>query len=185
MTVQEKISQLHELFAGAPEVGRADLRIVLGRLASDASKAPPPVQSAGRAGSRLGKVSELTIIVPFAPGGAQRLRSFLQLFGGNWDTPFGRGFIHIGVSVFSDSEQAWRQTMDRARRQYEGFPGLRVLLTQDFGAQPGDLNTPGYRDSIGQPPSRAACRPAARPGPAGQSRRVHPRLPREVGVPHP
>jgi hypothetical protein len=29
------------------------------------------VESAGRVGSRLGKVSELTIIVPFAPGGAQ------------------------------------------------------------------------------------------------------------------
>ena len=69
----------------------------------------------------------------------------------HWDAPFGSGLIHIGVSVFSDSEQAWRRTMAMARQQYEGFPGVTVLLAQDFGAQPGDLNPLGYKDSIGQP----------------------------------
>jgi hypothetical protein len=83
ISAEEKINQLRELFADAPEVGKKALENVLSRLASDASQKPPPVQSAGRVGSRLGKVSELTIIVPFAPGGAQRLRAFLQLFGGN------------------------------------------------------------------------------------------------------
>ena len=83
-SVEEKIDQLRELFADAPEVGKTALENVLSRLASDAAQAaPPPVESAGRVGSRLGKVSELTIIVPFAPGGAQRLRAFLRLFGGN------------------------------------------------------------------------------------------------------
>ena len=38
-----------------------------------------------------------------------------------------------------------------AREHYEGVPGIRVLATQDFGAQPGDLNPLGYKDSIGQP----------------------------------
>jgi hypothetical protein len=77
--VNEKINQLRELFADAPAVGKTALEKDLSRLTSDASKAPPPpVESAGRAGSRLGKVSELTIIVPFAPGGAQRLRAFLR-----------------------------------------------------------------------------------------------------------
>jgi len=67
---EEKINQLRELFADAPDVGRKALENVLGQLTSQASqKPPPPVESAGRAGSRLGKVSELTIIVPFAPGG--------------------------------------------------------------------------------------------------------------------
>jgi hypothetical protein len=37
-------------------------------LKSQASDLPPPVESAGRVGARLGKVSELTIIVPLAPG---------------------------------------------------------------------------------------------------------------------
>ena len=83
-TVEEKIALLRKLFADAPEVGRTALDNVLSRLESQASqKPPPPVESAGRVGSRLGKVSELTIIVPFAPGGAQRLRAFLRLFGGN------------------------------------------------------------------------------------------------------
>ena len=69
----------------------------------------------------------------------------------HWDAPFGTGLVHLGVSVFSDSEPAWRQTMEMARKQYEGFPGVRVLIEQDFGAQPGDLNPLGYKDSIGQP----------------------------------
>jgi Dyp-type peroxidase family len=69
----------------------------------------------------------------------------------HWDAPFGSGLIHIGVSVFSDSAQTWHQTMAMARQQYEGLPGLAVLVEQDFGAQPGDLNPLGYKDSIGQP----------------------------------
>ena len=69
----------------------------------------------------------------------------------HWDAPFGTGLVHIGVSIFSDSQQAWRRTMEMARRQYKGYPGLTVLVEQDFGAQPGDLNPLGYRDSIGQP----------------------------------
>ena len=69
----------------------------------------------------------------------------------NWEKPFGTGEIHLGVSVFSDSEQTWRDTMEMARQQYQGFSGVSVLMSQDFGAQPGDLNPLGYRDSIGQP----------------------------------
>src|SRR5512133_1112036 len=69
----------------------------------------------------------------------------------NWEPEFGSDLVHIGVSVFSDSEETWRRTMDTARRHYEGRPGLTVLTAEDFGAQPGDLNPLGYKDSIGQP----------------------------------
>jgi Dyp-type peroxidase family len=90
----------------------------------------------------------------FRAGMAARAGQLLD-YGPNdpehWDAPFGSGLIHVGVSVFSDSEQAWRQTMGMARRQYEGFPGVTVLVEQAFGAQPGDLNPLGYKDSIGQP----------------------------------
>jgi Dyp-type peroxidase family len=69
----------------------------------------------------------------------------------HWEPDFGSGRIHLGVSVFSDSEETWQSTMARARSHYEGAPGLTVLSSHDFGAQPGDLNPLGYRDSIGQP----------------------------------
>ena len=41
--------------------------------------------------------------------------------------------------------------MELARQQYQGLPGVSVLDSQDFGAQPGDLNPLGYKDGIGQP----------------------------------
>ena len=69
----------------------------------------------------------------------------------NWDQPFGSGQVHIAVTVFSDSEEKWRRAMELARQQHRGFTGFTVLHTQDFGAQPGDLNPLGFKDSIGQP----------------------------------
>jgi deferrochelatase/peroxidase EfeB len=69
----------------------------------------------------------------------------------HWEPNFGTGAIHIGVSVFSDSEETWCRTMHVARQHYEGKTGLKVLSAEDFGAQPGDLNPLGYRDSIAQP----------------------------------
>jgi Dyp-type peroxidase family len=53
--------------------------------------------------------------------------------------------------MFSDTEDKWRGAMETARQQYQGLSGITVLMKQDFGAQPGDLNPLGYRDSIGQP----------------------------------
>src|SRR6188768_952762 len=104
-SAEEKIGRLRELFADAPEVGKTALERVLQRLAADASQAPPPpVESAGRAGSRLGKVSELTIIVPFAPGGAERLRAFLRLFGGNLAGADDVGTVHDMRFVFLDND---------------------------------------------------------------------------------
>ena len=92
-SVESKIQQLRELFADAPEVGQKALENVLKALTSDASAPPPPMASAGRSGSRLGQVSESTIIVPLAPGGAQRLRTFLRLLHGN----LARGVDPIGT----------------------------------------------------------------------------------------
>ena len=69
----------------------------------------------------------------------------------NWEPPFGKGQIHLGVTVFSDSEEKWRRVLAMAREQYDSFPGVKVLHTQDFGAQPGDRNSLGYKDGIDQP----------------------------------
>jgi Dyp-type peroxidase family len=69
----------------------------------------------------------------------------------NWDKPYGTGQVHIGVSAFTDSEEKRRRALAIAREQYEGFSGVSVLSMQDFGAQPSDLNSLGYKDGIDQP----------------------------------
>ena len=38
-----------------------------------------------------------------------------------------------------------------AREQYEGLAAISVVAVQDFGAQPGDRNSLGYKDGIDQP----------------------------------
>jgi Dyp-type peroxidase family len=81
----------------------------------------------------------------------------------NWDQPFGSGQIHLTVSIFSDSEETLRRTMQMALRQYQGFSGVSILMMQEFGAQPGDLNPLGYKDSIGQP-AIEGCGVEALPG---------------------
>ena len=69
----------------------------------------------------------------------------------NWDRPYGKDEIHIGVSAFSDSDEKRRRTVAIAREQIEAFSAVTVLAMQDFGAQPGDLNSLGYKDNIDQP----------------------------------
>lgn len=156
-TVQEKIGQLRKLFADAPEVGRTALENVLGELTSQASKAPPPpVESAGRVGSRLGKVSELTIIVPFAPGGAHRLRAFLRLFGGNLAGADDVGTVHDMRFVFLDNDTRmlfataydgdWDAYIDDFATKipdfldiidsaWAGWPGIRSPQAKDYLAK--------------------------------------------------
>jgi Dyp-type peroxidase family len=104
----------------------------------------------------------------------------------HWEPQFGSGLIHLGVSVFSDSEETWGRTMDSARRHYEGHPGLTVLSTQDFGAQPGDLNPLGYKDSIGQPAiDGSGVEPLPGQGPAIKAGEFILGYPGEAGVPLP
>ena len=155
--VEEKLNQLRELFADAPEVGKTALENVLGQLTSQAStKPPPPVESAGRVGSRLGKVSELTIIVPFAPGGAQRLRAFLKLFGGNLAGADDVGTVHDMRFVFLDNDTRmlfataydgdWDAYIDDFATKipdfldiidsaWEGWPGIRSPQAKDYLAK--------------------------------------------------
>jgi hypothetical protein len=154
LAVEEKIEQLRELFADAPEVGKAALERVIQTLKLDASQTPPPpVESAGRAGSRLGKVSELTIIVPFAPGGAQRLRTFLQLFNGNLAGADNVGTVHNMRFVFLDNDTRmlfataydgdWDAYIDDFATKipdfldiidsaWEGWPGIRSPEAKDY-----------------------------------------------------
>jgi hypothetical protein len=154
---QEKIQELRELFADAPEVGKKALENVLKELTSQvADTPPPPVISAGRAGSRLGMLSELTIIVPFAPGGAKRLRAFLKLLGGNLEGARKVGTVHDMRFVFLDNDTRllfattfdgdWDTYIDDFATKipdyldiidsaWEGWPGIRSPQAKDFLAK--------------------------------------------------
>lgn len=103
--IEQKIQQFRDLFADAPQIGKTALENALHELRSQTSDLPPAVESAGRVGARLGKVSELTIIVPLAPGGAHRLRAFLRLLRGNLSQGADKvGTLHTMRFVFFDND---------------------------------------------------------------------------------
>jgi hypothetical protein len=151
---EEKIQQLRDLFADAPELGKKALENVLRELTSQVSEPPPPIESAGRVGARLGKRSELTIIVPLVPGGAKRLRTFLQLLGGNLSPGATKvGTLHDMRFVFFDNDTRmlfatsfdgdWDtyiddfvtlipDYLDIIDSAWEGWPGIRSPGAKDY-----------------------------------------------------
>jgi hypothetical protein len=154
---EEQIEQLRELFKDAPEVGKQALENVLRDLTNQAEEEPPPpVESAGRVGIRLGKVSELTIIVPLAPGGAERTRAFLKLLGGNLAGADKVGSVHDMRFVFLDNDTRmlfataydgeWDSYIDDFVTKipdyldiidsaWEGWPGIRSPHAKDYLAE--------------------------------------------------
>ena len=52
---EEVVRGLRHLFADAPALGRQALENVLQNLIEQAANPPPPVETAGRTGSRLGR----------------------------------------------------------------------------------------------------------------------------------
>jgi hypothetical protein len=156
-STEEQIEQLRELFKDAPEVGKKALENVLRDLTNQAEEEPPPpVESAGRVGIRLGKVSELTIIVPLAPGGAERTRAFLKLLGGNLAGADKVGSVHDMRFVFLDNDTRmlfataydgeWDSYIDDFVTKipdyldiidsaWEGWPGIRSPHAKDYLAE--------------------------------------------------
>jgi hypothetical protein len=152
--VEKKIQQFRELFADAPQLGKTALENALHQLRSEASALPPAVESAGRVGARLGKVSELTIIVPLAPGGANRLRGFLRLLRGNLSQGADKvGTLHTMRFVFFDNDTRllfatsfdgdWDvyiddfialipDYLDLMDSAWEGWPGIRNPGAKDY-----------------------------------------------------
>jgi hypothetical protein len=103
--VEEKLRKVRELYADAPEVGRIGLEKMMAELKdAAASEGQQRVTSAGRTGLRLGKVSELTGIMKFAPGGAKRLRALLEVLGGNFQGADKVGTLHDMRFVFLDND---------------------------------------------------------------------------------
>src|ERR1043166_7947935 len=93
LSVEQKLQKLQELYADAPEIGKAALKNGLTMLTEELA-APGRAQTAGRIGARQGKVSELTVFLPFVKGGAKRLRGFLQLLEGNFRAADAVGTVH-------------------------------------------------------------------------------------------
>src|SRR5215510_5307754 len=154
MDAERKIEKLRELFADAPELGKKALANVLQQLKSDATDPPGlPMVSAGRIGSRVGKVSELTIIVPLVPGGAKRLHAFLELLHGNLEGASKVGTVHDMRFVFLDNDTKllfataydgdWDAYIDDFATKIpnaldllfcdaEGWPGIRSPKVKDW-----------------------------------------------------
>jgi len=103
-TVEKKLQELRQLYADAPQFAKTALENTLRDLSSSASKPRSRMESAGRTGSRQGKVSELTLIAPFAPGGVARLRAVLQLRNGNYDDTDRVGTVQDMRFVFLDND---------------------------------------------------------------------------------
>ena len=103
LTVDEKLQELRELYADAPELGKAALKNGLAMLTKELA-APSAAQTAGRIGARQGKVSELTVFLPFVKGGAKRLRGLLQLLEGNFRAADAVGTVHDMRFVFVDND---------------------------------------------------------------------------------
>ena len=145
LTVDEKLQRIRELYADAPEVGRAALKNGLAMLTEELAAAPR-AQTAGRIGARQGKVSELTVFLPFVKGGAKRLRAFLQLLEGNFRAADAVGTVHDMRFVFVDNDTKLLfataydgdfdpyiedfaakipNAMDLWLCNFEGYPGMR------------------------------------------------------------
>ena len=150
---QEKVEQLRALMADAPELGKKALENALQEIRKQAETPPPAIDTAGRVGARLGKVSELTIIVPMAPGGAKRLRAFLRMAGGNLNQGDKVGTLHDMRFVFFDNDTRmifatsydgdWDayiddfvtkipDYLDIIDSAWDGWPGIRHPKAKDY-----------------------------------------------------
>ena len=150
---QQKLQQFRDLFADAPELGKKALENVIAELRSQVSEPRAKVESAGRVGARLGQRSELTMIVPLAPGGAKRLRAFLKMLDGNLSGGADKvGTLHDMRFVFIDDTKMLFATsfdgdwdvyiddfvtkipdfLDVIDSAWEGWPGIRSPQAKDY-----------------------------------------------------
>ena len=153
--IEQKIQKLRDVFSDAPQMAKTALENKIRDLASHMSEPRSRMESAGRTGSRQGKVSELTLILPFAPGGARRLRALLQAQNGNFDDADNVGTVHDMRFVFLDDTKLLFATaydgewdpyiddfatkipdiMDIAFSAFEGWPGIHNPEVKDWIAK--------------------------------------------------
>ncbi|MDX8469604.1 hypothetical protein RFM26_28305 [Mesorhizobium sp. VK23B] len=151
---EQKVRAVQEAFADAPDAGKVALKNILKDLKSElASRTGVRTESAGRIGLRNGKVSELTLIAPFAPGGAERLRTVLNMLDGDFRGAEKVGTVHDMRFVFLDNDTKMLfataydgdfdpyiddfgtkipDYMDVVFTAFEGWPGIRSPQIKDW-----------------------------------------------------
>lgn len=105
-SVDQKIQKLKELYADAPELGKAALENGLANIKQElaAISTTAGKRSAGRVGARQGKVSELTAILKITKDGGKRLRGLLEIMEGNFKGADVVGTLHDMRFVFLDND---------------------------------------------------------------------------------
>jgi len=152
--VEKEIQKLRELYADAPEVGRVALENLVDSM-KDGTISPQEMSSAGRRGARRGKVSEFTMVLPLAKGGAKRFKEILAA-GINVDAPDRVGSVHDMRFVFLDNDTRvlFATTYDGEWSPYiddfathipdeldlmfsncEGWPGVRSPAVKEYIAK--------------------------------------------------
>ena len=105
-TFEKKIQRARELYATGPELGKAALETLIRDMKSGSSRSEPATRmsSAGRIGSRQGKISELLVIAPLVPGGAERIRALLELRNGDFSDTDKVATVHDMRFLFLDND---------------------------------------------------------------------------------
>jgi hypothetical protein len=154
--LEQRVQKLREIYADGSEVSKTALENVVSSVQSGKpAKGSVPLGSAGRIGSRQGKVSEFTTIFPIKPAGAKRLRAFLELLHpdlGNREVDK-VGTVHDMRFVFLDNDTKllmctaydgdWDtyindfgtkipDIIDLQFGEVEGWPGVRSPTFKDY-----------------------------------------------------
>jgi hypothetical protein len=157
---EQKVRKLRELYADASDVSKAALENVVRELRRDGATTPSSskIETAGRIGAREGKVSEFTTIFPLRPGGAKRMRAFLDtLHPTIGNRAVDRvGTVHDMRFVFLDNDTKllfctaydgdWDpyvedfatkipDIIDLQFGEVDGWPGVRTPQVKDFIAK--------------------------------------------------
>ena len=141
--------QVDEALGNEPEPIKAALVNAIRQFQSGQT---PRTESAGRVGLRQGKVSELTVLMPLKPGGADRLRRILKLLHGHFSADK-VGTVHDMRFLIVDNDSKllfataydgqWDpyiddfatkipDEMDLVFSSLEGWPGIRDPSVKDY-----------------------------------------------------
>jgi hypothetical protein len=151
--VDTLMANLRDAYKDAPEFAKRALE----EMRDEFSTLPDTqLQSAGRVGHRQGEVSEFTLLLPLAPGGAERLRKLLKVMQGNFQAADKVGSVHDMRFTFLDNDTKllfataydgdWDayiedfaakipNQLDVLFSGIEGFPGIRSPQIKDFLAK--------------------------------------------------